>query len=102
MIPIVIILVLISQYVSGEGMLLPEQIKAARSLLGWNQNDLAQASTVGVATIKRIELSQKILRGRAENIYLIEKALEEAGIVFIASDENGGPGVRLRDEPDRD
>ena len=77
-------------------MLLPAQIKAARSLLGWNQNDLAQASSVGVQTIKRIELSRDRIRGRAENIFLVQKALEEAGIIFIPADENGGPGVRLK------
>ena len=77
-------------------MLLPAQIKAARSLLGWNQNDLAQASSVGIQTIKRIELSRDRIRGRAENIFLVQKALEEAGIIFIPADENGGPGVRLK------
>lgn len=83
-------------------MLLPAQIRAARSLLGWNQSDLAQASSVGVQTIKRIELSQDKIRGRAENIFLVQKALEEAGIIFIPADENGGPGVRLREISEQD
>ena len=31
---------------------------------------------------------------------LFQDVLERAGVVFIAADENGGPGVRLR-EPRR-
>ncbi|MFZ2080389.1 MAG: helix-turn-helix transcriptional regulator [Xanthobacteraceae bacterium] len=36
-------------------MLEPAQIRAARGLLGWRQEDLSKASGVGTATIQRIE-----------------------------------------------
>jgi transcriptional regulator with XRE-family HTH domain len=71
------------------------QIKAARALLGWSQEDLARAADVSVPTIKRLEASEGLLGGRSETGEKIQKALQAAGVEFI--DENGGgPGVRLR------
>ena len=71
------------------------QVKAARALLGWSQEQLAAASSVSIPTVKRLEAQQGLLGGRGETIGKILKALEKAGVEFI--DENGGgPGVRLR------
>ena len=71
------------------------QIKTARALLGWSQEDLAQYSTVSEPTIARLESSDGELGGRAATIRKIVDAIEKAGIEFI--DENGGgPGVRLK------
>ena len=71
------------------------QIKAARALLAWSQEQLAAAANVSVPTIKRLEAHDGPLGGRSDTGEKIEAALEDAGIVFI--DENGeGPGVRLR------
>jgi transcriptional regulator with XRE-family HTH domain len=71
------------------------QIRAARALIGWSAQDLANASSVGVATIRRAELKDRETGMTAPNIAAIRAALETAGVLFI--DENGeGPGVRLR------
>ncbi len=71
-------------------------MKAARGLLGWNQSKLAHASGLALSTVKRMEGSTGFLRGNAENVWKIQRALEDAGVAFI--DENGGgPGLRLRD-----
>jgi predicted transcriptional regulator len=71
------------------------QIKAARSLLAWSQEELAAAADVSIPTIKRLEAQDGPLGGRDETGVKIRSALESAGIQFI--DENGGgPGVRLR------
>jgi transcriptional regulator with XRE-family HTH domain len=71
------------------------QIKAARALLAWSQEELAVAAQVSVPTIKRLEAGDGPLGGRSETNEKIRKALQVAGIQFI--DENGGgPGVRLR------
>jgi transcriptional regulator with XRE-family HTH domain len=71
------------------------QIKAARELLGWPQERLAEASGVSIPTVKRLEAKDGELGGREETREKIRTALEKAGIEFI--DENGGgPGVRLR------
>jgi DNA-binding XRE family transcriptional regulator len=71
------------------------QIKAARSLLAWSQEELAAAAEVSIPTIKRLESQDGPLGGRDETGIKIRCALESAGVEFI--DENGGgAGVRLR------
>jgi transcriptional regulator with XRE-family HTH domain len=71
------------------------QLKAARALLAWSQEQLAVAADVSIPTIKRLEAQEGLLGGRNETGTKIRLALEAAGIEFI--DENGGgPGVRLR------
>jgi len=81
-------------------MITAEQVKAARGLIRWSQEILAVKSSVGVATIKRMEGREGPVRGNAQNVWKIQAALEDAGIVFI--DENGGgAGVRLRDRRER-
>jgi predicted transcriptional regulator len=71
------------------------QIKAARALLDWSQEDLAKASGVSIPTIKRLESQDGQLGGRSETNTKIYSALHDAGIDFL--EENGkGPGVRLK------
>jgi DNA-binding XRE family transcriptional regulator len=71
------------------------QVKAARALLAWSQEQLAAAADVSIPTIKRLEAHDGPLGGRNETGSRIRLALEAAGVEFI--DENGGgPGVRLR------
>ena len=72
-----------------------DQIRAARALLRWSAEDLARESLVGVATIRRAELTAGESSMTAANDLAVRRALEAAGVEFI--DENGGgPGVRLR------
>jgi hypothetical protein len=72
-----------------------QQIRAARALLRWRAQDLAKASAVGVATIRRAELAERETSMTAPNDTAVRRALESAGVEFI--DENGGgAGVRLR------
>ena len=60
--------------------------------------DLARASAVGVATIRRAELAERVTSMTAPNDMAVRRALESANVEFI--DENGGgPGVRLRKWP---
>jgi transcriptional regulator with XRE-family HTH domain len=75
------------------------QLRAARGLLGWNQSRLAEATGLALSTIKRMEASDDILRGTAENVWRVQKALQEAGVIFIDEDEEG-PGVRLKKSRD--
>jgi predicted transcriptional regulator len=71
------------------------QVKAARALLDWSQQQLAAAAEISVPTIKRLEAKDGLVGGRSATGSRIRTALEKAGIEFI--DENGGgSGVRLR------
>jgi hypothetical protein len=71
------------------------QMRAARALLRWTALDLANASKVGVATIRRVEVVDGDISATKANQAALRHALEAAGVEFI--DENGGgAGVRLR------
>jgi predicted transcriptional regulator len=69
------------------------QVKAARALLDWSQEDLAGHSGVSPPTIGRLEAEGGELGGRADTGEKIRRALEKAGIEFLNGDT---PGVRLR------
>ena len=75
-------------------MLQSAQIRAARALLSWRQDDLARASKTGLATIARIEQMEGLAQGHVATIIRIQNALERAGIKFI-EDEGGTYGVLL-------
>jgi transcriptional regulator with XRE-family HTH domain len=72
------------------------QVRAARVLLGISQQDLAELSAVGLATIKRVEAAGTELTGTAQTMGRIQRALESKGVEFIDQDEKKGPGVRLK------
>jgi transcriptional regulator with XRE-family HTH domain len=70
----------------------PEQCRAARALLGWSQQQLADEAGIGIVTIHQLEAGTS--QPRRATAYVVVQALEAAGVEFI--DENGGgPGVRL-------
>jgi hypothetical protein len=71
------------------------QVKAARSLLAWSQEEMAAAADVSIPTVKRLEAQDGPLGGRDETGAKIRSALEAAGVEFI-EENGGGPGVRLK------
>jgi DNA-binding XRE family transcriptional regulator len=71
------------------------QIRAARALLGWSQDKLARTAGVGLTTLQRIEQNEGIVKGNFSTALKIQKALEQAGILFT-DDEAGEIGVRLQ------
>ncbi len=70
------------------------QLKAARSLIGWTQAQVAQAAGLSIPTVKRAE-GAAALNASENAIASIRLALETAGVEFIA-ENGGGAGVRLR------
>ena len=71
------------------------QVRAARALLRWSALDLATASKVGVATIRRAEVVDGEIPVTLANEAALRLALETAGVEFI--EENGrGDGVCFR------
>ena len=71
------------------------QLKAARALLAWSQDELAARSGVSIPTVKRLEAADGALGGRTHTNNKLLAALEAAGIEFI-DDNGGGIGVRLK------
>ena len=71
------------------------QVRAARALLRWRAQDLADASGVGVATIRRMEVLDGVPSGQIRSLAAIQSALETAGVEFIGSHDDR-PGVRLK------
>lgn len=67
------------------------QIKAARALLDWSQEDLAEATNLSIATIRKLELGY--ISPRSSTTDVLRQALEGAGIEFTDAE-----GVRRRQE----
>jgi ribosome-binding protein aMBF1 (putative translation factor) len=60
-----------------------EQIKAARSLLRWSRQDLADAAEVSSENVHRVEAGDANLDGRVAR--KIQRALQRQGILFLGS-----------------
>ena len=74
-------------------MITPSQCRAARGLLDWTQQELADAARIGVATVRLFV--GEAAEARPATLAVLRQAFESAGVQFI--DENGGgPGLRLR------
>lgn len=74
--------------------ILGRQVAAARSLLGWSQDQLAAAADVGKQAIARWELGQTT--PHESTVRRIVQAIEDRGVEFT----NGGqPGVRYKTRP---
>jgi transcriptional regulator with XRE-family HTH domain len=71
------------------------QIKAARALIGWTARDLAAKAEIGFSTLIRLESADGMPSGNIKTMDAVKKALEEAGIEFIGTPENGA-GVKWR------
>ncbi len=69
-------------------MLTPQQSRAARGWLDWNQEELAQRANVSLSTVRNFE------KGRnapiKNNLDAMRQAIEAAGL-RLAFKENGSP-----------
>lgn len=77
------------------GFITSGQIRAARALLRWSSQELSDASGIGTATIKRMEVMEGVPSGNVRTLSAIQTALEKAGVEFIGNPMDA-PGVRLR------
>jgi len=69
-------------------MITPAQCRAARALLDWSQQQLADTSKIGNATIRNFEGGKSAPQHATLDV--LQRALEAAGVEFI-----NGTGVRL-------
>ena len=65
------------------------------SLLGMTATKLAELSGVAYTTVVRMESSEGITSGQVKTLDSVQKALEEAGIEFLGSPEEGA-GIRWK------
>jgi DNA-binding XRE family transcriptional regulator len=70
------------------------QCRAARALLEWTQDQLAETASVSKKTLADFEAGKRTPYDRT--LADIQKALEEAGIQFIP-ENGGGAGIRFKD-----
>ena len=81
-------------------MITAAQLRAARALLGIDQQTLADLSGVSLPTIQRMEASQGNVRGVIDTLIKVVEALNAAGIELLgdnAKSDGGGRGVRFRE-----
>jgi len=69
------------------------QLRAARALVRWSPDDLAERSRVALATILQVEAEDGPVSVTAAEARALCRAVEGAGVEFLA--ENGG-GVGAR------
>lgn len=74
-------------------MITPAQCRAARALIDWSQQQLADAAKIGNATIRNFEGGKS--EPQSATLDVLRRALEAAGVEFI-EENGGGPGVRLK------
>ena len=74
------------------GMINAATCRAARGLLNWSQQQLADEARVGLSTVKKFEAGRST--PMANNLAAICNTFERAGVVLVSEKEEG-PGVLL-------
>lgn len=70
------------------------QIRAARAILGWSAQEVAQRTGLTRETIQRLEKTADVPASRTHSLLELRKIFEEAGVEFVGG-PGDGPGVRL-------
>ena len=79
----------------------PETCRAARGLLGWSQDELAQRAQVGLNTIRNFETRARSprtgepVRLMRANLAALQSAMEAAGVQFTAEPDRIGVALRV-------
>ena len=77
-------------------MISSDQIRAAKAILRWSGEELAQRAGVSLSTIRRVESSVGVPEAQnMKTLLSIKRALEEGGVEFIGTPDDR-PGVRLK------
>jgi ribosome-binding protein aMBF1 (putative translation factor) len=75
-------------------MMTPAQLRAARGLLGWSRERLAEASDTYVNTVRNFENGGS--DPKRSTLIAWRNALAKAGVELTDETAEHGPGVRLR------
>ena len=76
-------------------MITSGQIKAARGLLNWTVQELADKAGLGFTTIVRMESVDGVPPSQAKTLDAVRKAVQDAGVEFIGSPDSQA-GVRWK------
>jgi transcriptional regulator with XRE-family HTH domain len=74
-------------------LVISRQIKAARALAGWEQQQLATLAGVAISTVRRLEGLNGPISAQFETVEKIRVAFEKAGVEFLGYPN---PGVFAR------
>jgi transcriptional regulator with XRE-family HTH domain len=72
----------------------PQESRAARGLLNWTQTQLAQASLVGLSTVRNFE--SELRETTLANLAAIRNAFEKAGVIFDNDGKHVGVKLKIR------
>jgi hypothetical protein len=81
------------QIEENQMIITPAQVREARKLLGWIVPGLAAQCAIDPKDLEAFEREKR--RMSVLDLSVIQRALERAGVEFIA-ENGGGAGVRLR------
>lgn len=81
-------------------MITARQTRAARALLGWTQETLAERALVSLTALKRLE-SRDGKRVYESTDDQVRRALEAVGIVFLTTAQGEGVLINESDEVDK-
>lgn len=71
------------------------QLRAARAVLSMTLKELAELTSIGIATLKRYEAAEGIPPSRKGHLATLRQFYESRGIEFIGSAEDR-PGIRIK------
>jgi predicted transcriptional regulator len=74
-------------------MITARKIRAARALLGWSKQHLADGAIVSLNALVRLKKGS--VDSRVSTVRPVQKARAKAGIEFLEADQKGN-GVRLK------
>jgi hypothetical protein len=72
----------------------PQESRAARGLLNWNQTQLAAASLIGLSTVRNFEGEHH--ETTAANLAAIRGAFERAGVIFESDGKHVGVKLKIK------
>jgi predicted transcriptional regulator len=79
-------------------MITARQIRAARALLGWSRQELADKAIISLNALARLEGDK--VDPRTSTLAAVERTLNRAGVEFLPVAADKGEGVRMA-SPDR-
>jgi predicted transcriptional regulator len=73
-------------------MITARQIRAARALLGWSQQELADRALLSRNAVAQVERGE--VDPRTSTLQAVRRVLEKGGVTFVAASGRLGEGVR--------